>query len=119
MKIDYLKKIIAYCNKMESILLNNGSTSKYNYNFRQMIKYARALIDENRASELLPFLNDENLFIRYDIAGVLYNSYPEQCAKVWEEISKMTIPTGLPKHLVIISLSAQGNLEYGVPKDYP
>lgn len=119
MKVDYVQKIIECCQKRESILLHDGSMREYNRYHDKIRKYARALIDENRASELLPFLNDENLFIRYDIAGVLYNSYPEQCAKVWEEISKMTIPTGLPKHLVIISLSAQGNLEYGVPKDYP
>ena len=76
-------------------------------------------IDEQTIIVMLPYLNDKNLFIRYDIASVLYNSYPEQCMKVLKEISKMTISTGLPKHLVIISLSAQGNLEYGVPKDYP
>ena len=119
MKIDYVQKIIECCQKRESILLHDGSMREYNRYHDKIRKCARALIDENRESELLPYLNDDNLFIRYDIAGVLYNSYPEQCTKVWEEISEMTISTGLPRHLVIISLSAQGNLEYGVPKDYP
>ncbi len=119
MQINYLKKIIEYCNKMELILRNNGPTSKYNYNFRQMVKYARVLIDENRAEELIPYLNHESLMIRYEVACILYNSFPEKCIPIIKEVSEMTIATGLPKHLTTIGASASNILRYGIPKDFP
>ncbi|MBR5364194.1 MAG: hypothetical protein IK134_12855 [Oscillospiraceae bacterium] len=119
MKVDNVQKLIECCNKMESILLNNGSTSKYNYNFRQMIKYARALIDANRAEELIPYLNHKSLMIRYEVACILYNSFPEKCHPIIKEVSEMTIATGLPKHLTTIGASASNSLKYGIPKDFP
>jgi hypothetical protein len=42
-----------------------------------MGKYARALIDEKRAEALIPYLNHENLMNRYEVAHLLYNSFPE------------------------------------------
>ena len=119
MKVDYVQKLIECCQKRELILLQHRSMREYNKYFDKMRKYAKKIIDENRVAELLPYLDDENLFIRYSIACFFYNFYPEQCTKVLEEISNMTVPTGLPKHLVMISVSAHDNLKYGIPKDFP
>ncbi len=119
MKTDYIKKMIECCQKIEMILLQHKSDKEYNRYFDKMRKYAKNIIDENRTAELLPYLNSENIFIRYSIASFFYNCYPDQCKKVLEEISAMTVQTGLPEHLIIISLTAHDNLKYGIPKDFP
>lgn len=119
MKDDYVQKILACCQKMEGVLLHNLPMWIYNRYFVKSTKYARALIDEGRAAEILPYLHDENLVVRYIFAGFFFHCYPEQCTAVLQELSEMTIPTGLPKHLVLIAVSSHANLEYGIPKDFP
>lgn len=41
------------------------------------------------------------------------------CRQKIQEIAEMTIATGLPKHLVIVSVTAICELEYGIPEDFP
>ena len=84
-----------------------------------MRKIARCLFDENKQNDLLPYLNDENVSIRFDVAILLYNSYPDICKKVLNELSNMTVQDGLPKQYVVISVAAYDNLKYGIPKDFP
>ncbi len=119
MKNDYVQKILACCQKMEGVLLHNLPMWIYNRYFDKSTKYARALIDEGRAAEILPYLHDENLVVRYSFAGHFFHCYPEQCTAVLQELSEMTVATGLPKHLTNISLSARMALEIGIPKDFP
>lgn len=119
MKNDYVQKILACCQKMESVMLHNLPNWIYNRNFDKIRKYARALIDEGRAAEILPYLHDENLFVRYNFARFFFHCYPEQCRAVLQKLSEMTVATGLPKHLVTMSVSSYDNLKYGIPKDFP
>ena len=119
MKNDYVQKILVCCQKMEGVMLHNLPNWIYNRNFDKIRKYARALIDEGRAAEILPYLNDENLVVRYIFAGFFFHCYPEQCTAVLQELSEMTFETGLPKHLVNVSVSAGMDLEIGIPKDFP
>lgn len=119
MKTDYVQKILACCQKMEGVLRHDLPMWIYNRYFLKRCKYARALIDEGRAAEILPYLHDENLFVRYIFAGFFFHCYPEQCRAVLQELSEMTFATGLPKHLVLIAVSSHANLEYGIPKDFP
>lgn len=119
MKNDYVQKILVCCQKMEGVLLHNLPMWIYNRNFDKSTKYARALIDEGRAAEILPYLDDENILIRRIFAGLLFHCYPEQCTAVLQELSEMTFATGLPKHLASVSLSAGMALEIGIPKDFP
>ena len=114
-----VKKIIECCIKRKEILEHNKPIKEYNKYYNIMRKYARCLIDENKQNELLPYLNDENVSIRFDIAILLYNSYPNICEKVLNELSNMTVQNGLPKHYIIISAAAYDNIKYGIPKDFP
>ena len=118
-RTDYVSKIIECCRKREEVLINDESIGKYNRYFDRMTKYARKLIDENRQEELLPYLESDSISVRKDIAGLLFNSYPELCTQVLQDISNMTIKTGLSKNLVILAITARDNLKYGIPKDYP
>lgn len=117
-KTDYALKIIECCKKREEILINHEPIWKYNRYYDRMWVYARKLIDENRQEELLPYLESDSISVRSDIANILSDWYPEQCAQVLQEIANMTIATGLPKHFVILSVAAQVNLKHGVLKDY-
>ncbi len=119
MKIDYVSKIIDCCRKREEVLLNDEPMGKYNRYFDQMRKYAHKLIDEDRQEELLPYLESDSISIQRDIAGLLFNSYPDKCREVLFRISKMSVQTGLPKHLIGVSVSAAMALDIGIPKDYP
>lgn len=119
MKNDYVQKNLVCCQKMEGVLLHNLPMWIYNRYFDKIRKYARALIDEGRAAEILPYLHDENVLVRYIFAGFFFHCYPEQCRAVLQELSEMTIATGLPKHLTSMSLSAEMALEIGIPKDFP
>ena len=56
--------------------------------------------------------------IRSDIANYLSDVYPERCIKVLKEISEMNVDTGLPKQFVVLAVSAEMGLKYGVAKDY-
>ncbi len=117
--IDYVAEILKCCQKREEVLLNDQSMSEYNQYFDKMRKLARKLIDENRQRDLLPYLESESISIQKDIAGLLFNSYPDLCSQKFQEISEMTIETGLPEHLVIVAAAANANLKYGIPKDFP
>lgn len=114
-----IEKVLECCKKRKDILEQNKSIKEYNKYYNKMRKYARSLIDENKQDDLLPYLNDKNVSIRFDIAILLYNSYPDLCEKVLNEISNMNVQTGLPEHFVIISIAAYDNLKYGIPKDFP
>lgn len=91
----------------------------YNKYFDKMKKAAHALIAQGRQAEMLPLLDNKSVSIAHDVAGLLYHCYPELCRKKEEEISKMTVPTGLEKCYVMCSVSAAMGLEYGIPDDYP
>ena len=118
-KQDYVSKIIDCCKKREEILINDEPMWKYNKQFDRMRKYARKLIDEDRQEELLPYLYSDSISIQRDVAGLLYNCYPEKCKEVLRNISNMSVQTGLPKHLGNVRLSAAMALEEGIPKSYP
>ncbi len=116
---DLVQEILKCCEKREDILRKEQPISRYNHYFDKMRKLARQLINENRQDELLPYLDSENISIRFDVAGLLFHSYPEKCTQILQEISDMTIPTGLPRHLALVAASAHNALKYGIPKDYP
>ncbi len=116
---DELTLLIDVLKKREQVLINDEPISKYNRYFDSMRKYARKLIDDNRQGELLPYLECESISIRRDMAGLLYNCYPEQCKNVLEEISDMSVKTGLPMCFVNLSVSASMALEIGIPKSFP
>ena len=92
---------------------------KYNHYFNKMRKLARQLITENRQDELLPYLESESIIVREHIAGILFHFHPQLCTTKLQEIADMTIPTGLPKHLVLVAAEAHNSLKYGIPKDFP
>lgn len=119
MNIGIVQKIIECCKKREEILKQSQSIREYNKYYDKMRKYARCLITDKRQNELLPYLNDNSISIQFDVAILLYNSYPDICKKVLKEISDMSVQNGLPKHLVIISVAAYDNLKYGIPKEFP
>ena len=119
MKKDNLILLISIFKKKEESLLNNESVAKYNKYSDMMVKHARKLIKENRQNELLPYLKYESVSIQYDVAGLLYNLYPDECREVLKKISEMSVETGMPKQFSDIRLSAITALEYGIPKDFP
>lgn len=88
----------------------------YNKYFDRMRKYARILIDEDCRNELLAFLDSESISVRFDSACLLYNFYPDKCTETLEEISEMSVPNGLPKCFVILSVAAHANLKHDIPK---
>ncbi|HRR77618.1 MAG TPA: hypothetical protein P5191_12525 [Ruminococcus sp.] len=119
MKKDDLEYVIEALKKRDEILINDKPVRQYNKYFDIMRKYARKMINDNRQAELLPFLDSDNISYRFDVAGLLYNSYPEECKQVLKDISTMAVQNGLPKQYVIISVAANDNLKYGIPKDFP
>ena len=68
---------------------------------------------------MLPYLDCDGVSIQRDVAGLLYNCYPEKCRKVLEKIGEMSVETGLPKCFINVSVSAKMALEIGIPKDFP
>lgn len=119
MKKDDLEYVIEALQKRDEILAKDKPVRRYNKYFVQMCKYTRKMINENRQAELLPFLDSENISYRFDVAGLLFNCYPDKCEKVLKELSEMSVETGLPKYYIILSISAYDNLKYGIPKDFP
>ena len=119
MKKDDLDYVIEALQKRDEILINNMPIRQYNKYFDKMCKYARKLIDNDRQNELLKYLDSNNVSYRRDVAGLLYNCYPEKCKQVLKEISEMSVQKGLPKYYGNIRLSAKMALEIGIPKDYP
>jgi len=119
MKKDDLEYVIDALKKRDEILVNDKPVRQYNKYFDKMCKYARKLIDNNRQDELLKLLDSNNVSYRRDVAGLLYNCYPEKCKQVLKEISEMSAETGLPKYYINLSISASMALEIGIPKDFP
>ena len=119
MKKDELDYIIEALKKRDEILIKGKRISQYNKNFSKMCEYTRKMINDNRQAELLPFLDSDNISYRVDVAGLLYNCYPDKCKQVLEEISEMSVETGLPKYYINLSVSAAMSLKYGIPKDFP
>ena len=119
MKKDDLDYVIEALQKRGEILINDKSVNQYNKYFDKMCKYARKLIDNDRQNELLKYLDSNNVSYRRDVAGLLYNCYPEKCKQVLKEISEMSVQKGLPKYYGNIRLSAKMALEIGIPKDFP
>ena len=119
MKKDDLDYVIEALKKRDEILINDKSVRQYNKYFDNMRKYAKKMISENRQSELLQFLDSDNISYRFDAAGLLFNCYPDKCTQVLKEISEMSVQKGLPKYYSNIRLSAKMDLEYGIPKDFP
>ena len=117
--VDYVSQILMCCHKREEILIKGQSIKKYNHYFDRMRKLAQKLINENRQDELLPYLESDSIIIREHVACILFHFYPRLCTKKLQEIADMTIPTGLPEHLAIVAATANCNLKYGIPEDYP
>ena len=113
---NYTSKILICCEKRNDILVKKQPIKKYNYYFDKMRKYARKLINDNRQDELLPFLNSDCISIKKDIAGLLFNCYPDLCREALKEIADMT---DIPFYYGIVQLGAKDNLKHGIPKDFP
>lgn len=79
-------EILKCCYKREDVLKNGLSMTIYNKYFDKMRKSAHILVSEGKQDELLPYLCSESVSIRRDIAGLLYNSYPELCKSIFREI---------------------------------
>lgn len=116
---DDLSVFIDALKKREEILLKNRSMREYNKYFDIKRECAHNLIEQNRQDELLPYLESDSISIRFDTAGVLFNSYPDKCKEVLREIAEMTVASGLPEQFVILAVTACDNLKYGIPKDFP
>ena len=82
MNNDLVSKIIDCCKKREFILEQKRSMREYNKYYDKMCKYMRYLIDNKCERDLLPYLNDDSIFLRFDIAIILYNSFPAPCKKL-------------------------------------
>lgn len=117
--MNLVSEILACCHKREEVLKKGQSMRLYNKHFDKMRKLARVLISEGRQEELLPFLSNESVSVRRDIAGLLFNSYPDRCREVLQKISEMTVNTGLPECFINVSVSASMALDIGIPKDFP
>ena len=118
-KKDDLEMLINALKKREEVLVKDQSIAKYNRYFDKMRKHARNLIDDNRQEELLPYLYDNSISIRRDVAGLLFHCYPENCRDVLQKIGDMSVETGLPRCFINVSVSAQMALEIGIPKNFP
>ena len=116
MKIDDLDYVIDALKKRDEILINDKPVRQYNKYFDKMRKYARKLINDNRQDELLPFLKSDCISIKKDIAGLLFNCYPDLCRETLKEIADMT---DIPVYYGIVQLGAKDNLKHGIPKDFP
>ena len=108
---DDLTLLMEALKKREEILQKGQSVSKYNHYFDRMIQYAKQLIEANRQDEIAPLLESDSISIRFDVAGLLFRYYPDKCTQIFEEISQMSVQTGLPKYLGNVRLSSKLILE--------
>ena len=115
-RTDYALKIIECCRKREEILINDEPMWKYNRYFDRMRVHARKLIDENRQEELLPYLDNDSISIRKDVAGLLYHCYPEKCTHV---LNAVVNNSDVPSCFSIVKVDARQALRHGIPKNYP
>ncbi len=98
---------ILYCSyERESILKNNLSVARYNRYLDKMSRYTKKLDNKKRLGELLPYLKDDSISVRFDIATLLFPYYKNECTEVLSQIAKMTEEKGLPKHLASLPESA-------------
>lgn len=98
---------ILYCSwKRENILKENLSVARYNRYFDRMTRCAKILKDEKRLDTLLPYLKNDNISVRFDIATLLFPHYKNECTEVLSQIAKMTEEKGLPKHLASLPENA-------------
>lgn len=98
---------ILYCSwKRENILKENLSVARYNRYFDRMTRCAKILKDEKRLDTLLPYLKDDNISVRFDIATLLFSHYKNECTEVLSQIAQMTEEKGLPKHLASLPENA-------------
>ena len=88
MKKDDLDYVMEALKKRDEILINDKPVRQYNKYFDIMRKYARKIINDNRQAELLPLLKSDNISYRFDVAGVLFNCYPDKCEKVLRRFQK-------------------------------
>lgn len=119
MKKDDLEYVLDSAKKREEILINHKPISQHNKYLTIMRKYARKLIEDGRQDELLPYLEDESISIRADIACLLFHFYPDKCTEILQHISNLTRADGLPEYFSWVSMAAHDNLKYGIPKDFP
>lgn len=75
---DIITKIINCCQKREAILANSRSMKSYNNYFDKMRKYMRELIENNAEGALLSYLDNDSISTMFDIAILLYNSFPKR-----------------------------------------
>lgn len=118
-KMNDYEKLIEALKKRDEVLRKNQSSRKYNKYFDVMRNCARNLISQSQQDKLLPLLESESLSIQRDVAGLLFNCYPDRCKEVLQKIGNMSVQTGLPKCYVNVSISASMALEIGIPKDFP
>ena len=114
-----IEHILTVLQKRDDILKNNGSMKSYNHQYDILKRYCKTIINAGQQSELAFLLDSENISYKSDMAGILYNSYPEKCALILNEISKMSVENGLPFYYINLTVSAYMTLEIGIPKDFP
>ncbi len=102
-----VSEILYCCWKRENILKENLSVARYNRYLDRMTRCAKILKDEKRLDDLLPYLKDDNISVRFDIATLLFSHYKNECTEVLLEIAKMTEEKGLPKHLASLPENAE------------
>lgn len=108
---DDLTLLMEALKKREEILQKGQSVSKYNHYFDRMMQYAKQLIEANRQEEIAPLLESDSISIRFDVAGLLFRYYSDKCTRIFEEISQMSVQTGLPKYLGNVRLDSKLILE--------
>lgn len=118
-KMNDYENLIEALRKRDEVLRKNQSSRKYNRYFDIMRSCARNLISQSQQDKLLPLLESESVSIQRDIAGLLFNCYPDICKEVLQKIGNMSVQTGLPKCYINVSISASMALEIGIPKDFP
>ena len=101
-----VSEILYCCYERESILKNNLSVARYNRYLDKMSRYTKKLDNNKRLGELLPYLKDDSISVRFDIATLLFPYYKNECTEVLSQIAKMNEEKGLPKHLASLPESA-------------
>lgn len=101
-----VSEILYCCYERESILKNNLSVARYNRYLDKMSRYTKKLDNKKRLGDLLPYLKDDSISVRFDIATLLFPYYKNECTEVLSQIAKMTEEKGLPKHLASLPENA-------------
>ena len=101
-----VSEILYCCYERESILKNNLSVARYNRYLDKMARYTKKLDNKKRLGDLLPYLKDDSISVRFDIATLLFPYYKNECTEVLSEIAKMNEEKVLPKHLASLPENA-------------